>query len=195
MSRQQVLLLSARYPLSTTVTNSHLLLHLTQSNRYVWKKWTTGFCRTAGPTDRPTNRSNNNTYISVPGCPIKHSTHGSYRLHLTTNIFRSLVFYVGYQNKSQEYLPSVPLRLSTAQPRHPLNGAMHPPPTSCKECPTHPPMLTADFLGLELPTAPFPAGTPSHEGRINVSFWFLLYSNEHKTLLYHISTNQQNNPI
>jgi len=126
--------------------------------------------RPGRPTDRPTNRSNNNIYISVPGCPIKRSTHGSYRLHLTTNIFRSLVFYVGYQNKSQEYLPSVPLRLSTAQPRHPLNGAMHPPPTSCKECPTHPPMLTADFLGLELPTAPFPAGTPSHEGQINVSF-------------------------
>ena len=37
--------------------------------------------RPGRPTDRQTNRSHNNIYISVPGCPIKRSKHGSYRKH------------------------------------------------------------------------------------------------------------------
>ena len=80
--------------------------------------------RPGRPTDRQTNRSHNNIHFSAW---ISYQAFNALQLqktwlHLTPNIFRSLSFYAGYQNKSQEYLSSFPLHLCTAQPRRPLTA-------------------------------------------------------------------------
>jgi len=115
-------------------------------------------------------------------------------LHLTPNIFRSLVFYAGYQNKSQEYLPSVPLRLVTAQPRRPLMALCILHQFHVKNARLFRPCSLQISLGWNCQLHPSLQALLRMRAELT-SFLFLLHSNEHKTLLYHISTNQQNNPI
>jgi len=74
--------------------------------------------RPGRPTDRQTDHIHFSAWMSYKA--LKALQLQKTWLHLTPNIFRSLLFYAGHQNKSQEYLPTVPPQLCTAQPRRPL---------------------------------------------------------------------------
>lgn len=121
--------------------------------------------RPGRPTDKQTDHIHFSAWMSYKA--FKALQLQKTWLHLTLNIYCSLVLrWVSEQVTGISAYSSSAAVYSAAA----TYGAMHPLPTSCKECPTLPPVLTADFLGLELPTAPIPTGNPSHGGRINVSY-------------------------
>ena len=147
------------------IHDSHLLLHLTQSNRSVFKEMNIRFLHNglAWPTDRQTDRVIIHTFQCLYVLSrVQLTAATEYMITFNASYF-SFYFFLRWVSEQVRRVSAQPRRALMALCIHQLHVKNLLPQHVLRE------VLTSDFQGFVLPTAPFPTGYSSHGGWINVS--------------------------